>query len=113
MAVLSIQDVTTAGLNPSFVAANVGGDSFPNDGQTSFRIKNGGAASITVTVNSVAPCNYGFDHDIAVTVGIGADITIGPFSKARFNNSAGQVGVTYTDVTSVTVAAIRQVSAPN
>lgn len=114
MAVLTVQDINQSGLNPVLVAANVGGDSIPNEaGNSMFRVKNGGGASTVVTVNSVAPCSHGFDHDLTITVLAGEDRLIGPFPRSRFNDTNSQVGVTYSVVTSVTVAVLRFTPANN
>lgn len=108
MAVLTVQEATLTGVAPTYVAADAAGDSFPNLSGTVLSVKNASAAAITVTVNSTAPCNYGFDHDVAVSVPAGSERTIGPFEARRFGSS---VGVAYSAVTSVTVAALR-VKAP-
>jgi hypothetical protein len=113
MAVLAVQDVVSTGLNPTFGSAAGGGDSFPNDGQTMFRVKNGSAGSINVTFDSARECSYGFDHNIVADVAAGADMTFGPFPRMRFNDANERVVVSYSAVTSVTVAAIRMVPAPS
>lgn len=107
MADLTVQAVSLTGAVITPVAAAAGGDTFSNDGRTILRVVNGGASPITATVNSLVACNQGFDHDAAVTVAAGVTKDIGPFPVARFNNSSGKAAVTYSDVTSVTVAAIR------
>lgn len=108
MADLTVQQVTTAGVAPTFAPADVAGDSFTNDGRTFLHVKNGGASSIDVTIDSVEPCNYGYDHDQVVTVAAGEEKLIGPFSVSRYNDkTTGKVSVSYSDVTSVTVAAIK------
>lgn len=61
MAVLSVQEITTDGLNPLLVAADPAGES----------------------------------------------MLVSPFEPNRFNNSNGRVEVSYSDATSVTVAAIK------
>lgn len=106
MAVLTVQKISHSGLSPSFSAADVAGDEFVNGGRTILYVKNGGASQITVTVDSAKPCNYGFDHDLTVNVPAGDERVIGPFAPDRFNNSSARVAVSYTDVTSVTVAAL-------
>lgn len=107
MAVLTVQDISRTGLNPSYASAAAGGDSFDNDGRTFVHVKNGSAGSITVTVNSQTACNYGFDHDETVSVPAGGERLIGPFPKERFNDADGRVKLSYSAVTSLTVAAIR------
>lgn len=79
MATLSVQKATLTGLDPTFVAASV---------------------------NSQTPCNYGFDHDAVVAVPAGGERVIGPFPKARFNDASDKVLISYSGVTSVTVAVL-------
>lgn len=107
MAELAVQQITRSGLNPAFTAAAGGGDTFDNDGATYLHVKNGGAGAITVTINSQKPCDQGFDHDITVNVPAGGERIIGPFPRDRFNNDSGEVAVSYSGVTSVTVAAVK------
>lgn len=104
---LSVQTISQTGLTPAFTAATVAGDSFINDGRAFLHVKNGGVSSITVTINSVQKCSQGFDHDLILDVAAGADKIIGPFDPKRFNDETGKVVVTYSDATSVTVAAFR------
>jgi len=106
MAVLTLQKVSHAGLNPSYVAAEAAGDEFEAGGNRFIHVKNGGASQITVTVKSQKACDQGFTHDLTVDVPAGEERLIGSFDPARFANSAGRVQVTYSDVTSVTVAAL-------
>lgn len=108
MAVLTTRQIGTAGSAPAPAAASAGGDR-AECGPTNFLyVKNGGGASITVTVDSVAPCNYGFDHDLSVAVPAGAERQIGPLKPERFaSNTDSLAAVTYSAVTSVTVEAVR------
>lgn len=101
-------DVLDIDAHASSVAAGAGGDQFLNTGNTGFWIKNSSGGSITVTFAAQNDCNFGETHDAAVSVPNG---TIGfiasRFSAQRFNDSSGYVQVTYSGVTSVTVAAVR------
>ena len=94
IATLTVQTIVLAGLFPTYAAAAAGGDEFANNGKTFFHCKNGGGTDITV------------DHDQAVIVSAGFDKMIGPFPTARFDNASARVAVSYSAVTSVTVAAI-------
>lgn len=110
-AVLTVQDVSLAGLNPSYAAAGAGGDSFPNDGATFLHVKNGGGGPITVTIDDVGSASpeaaAAFDPDPDVSVPAGEERMIGPFPKDRFDATDGTgVNVSYSGVTSVTVAAV-------
>lgn len=106
MATLNVQRITLTGLSPVFVAADVAGDEFLNSGRVVLYVKNGDTLEKTVTVDSQTPCNQGFDHDVVVTVPASEERIIGPFPKNRFDDANGKVQVSYSDVTSVTVAVI-------
>lgn len=106
MATLTKQNVVLTGLNPSFVAAAAGGDEFLNSGRAFIYVKNGGGSSINVTVDSQAPCSQGYDHDAVVAIPAGEERMIGPFPKDRFNDASEKVQITYSGVTSVTIAVI-------
>lgn len=113
MATLTVQSVVRTGLNPSLVAAAGGGDEFVNDsgGDTFFWVDNGGGGSVTVTIASQATAQPGLvATDLAVAVPAGEQRMIGPFppgTSTAFNDGAEKVQVTYSGVTSVTVAAIK------
>lgn len=106
MALLTVTRPSSAGTTTNPQAASAGGDTFPNDGFTFLRIKNGGASPITVTVNSVTQCSQGFTHNLTATVAAGAEELIGTFLPSRFNDTNGQVSVSYSAVASVTVEPI-------
>lgn len=109
MATLTVQVMKLTGLEATYAAAAAGGDVFANDGMTFFHVKNGSGADITVTFDSLVNSNYGTDVNPAVVVTAGEERMIGLFPKDRFNNASGQVAVSYSGVTSLTVAAIRAV----
>jgi hypothetical protein len=106
MAVLTAQQIIPAGTAVTFASASGGGDRVPVGATNFVRVKNGSGSSITVTVNSVKPCDQGFDHDLAVAVAAGATTDIGPLTPGRFTDTDGLAGVTYSSVTAVTVAAV-------
>jgi hypothetical protein len=106
MAVLAVQPISRPGLAPAYAAAGAAGDSFDgNDGRVFLHFKNTNAATRTVTVNSVIPCDQGSDHDIAVIVpATTGDVMIGPLDPVRFGASPT---FTYSANANLTVAAIR------
>ena len=107
MANLTVQQITPAGINPAFTPAGVGGDTFTTDGRTQLRVKNASGSAITVTVVSPQKCNQGVNHNLVVSVPAGETREIGPIEKTRFTNTtSGRVSVTYSSVTSVTVAVV-------
>lgn len=105
MAVLTVQNVVRAGLEATYAAAAAGGDSFPNDGKDTFaHVKNGSGGSIDVTIETPGTVDGLAIADRVVAVPAGEERMIGPFPTATYSNS---VGLTYSGVTSLTVAAIR------
>lgn len=106
MATIAPVNITTAGQAITFVAASAGGDTIAGAGNTTiqFQVKNGGGASITVTFTGVVPCSQGSLHNAVATVAAGATEYIDVPSQA-VDPTTGNAAVTYSSVTSVTVAA--------
>jgi hypothetical protein len=114
MATLSVQNLAVSGeLQPSYAAAAGGGDEMPNDGDTFLHVKNGGGAGITVTIAAQVATRdaegYGpFTRaNLAVSIAAAADKMIGPLPAKTWNNANGRAAITYSGVTTVTVAALR------
>lgn len=107
MAELIVQSISQSGINPTFVAASAGGDTFKNNGKTSLHVKNGSASAITVTVDSIEQCSQGFNHDLTVSIPASEERIIGTFDMRRFNGANSQVSVSYSASATVTVAAIQ------
>jgi hypothetical protein len=95
---LNIKQITTQ-------AAAGGGDAMPNDGQTLFQVT-AGATGVTVTAVSVA-CSHGRTKDISFIIPTNQTHLIGPFDPTLFNDANGNVNFTYSQVTTITVAAVR------
>jgi hypothetical protein len=108
MALLTTNQATTEGVTPTLVACAAGGDTFYNNGRTFLLFKNGnGAATRTVTIDSLANCNQGVDHNASVTIPISsAGTVVGPFPPARWNNALGIVTMTYSTEADLTVAVV-------
>lgn len=91
----------------SFVAASGGGDKFAFSPDAELHVNNGGGSPITVTIDCPGTCNFGVGnnaaHDATYTVTNGT-VKIIPISDVRFRDSNGDVNVSYSAVTSVTVA---------
>lgn len=104
--------VVTTGLDPTtLAAADAAGNYFSNlvssATKTFFRAINGSGSPITVTINSQTLCSQGADHDLAIVLAAGAERWIGPLEKSRFNDAAGDVQITYSGVTSLTVQVVQ------
>lgn len=112
MALLTRQKALEAGLTPSYAAAAAGGDTVDNsDGKTWIHVKNGGGASITVTITAQTVTTEDpklgtlAKANIARAIAAGAEAIIGPFKKQAFNNGSNQIAISYSAVTSVTIGA--------
>lgn len=114
MAQLTNIVIVPSGLTPTYVAANVGGDTIVDDGQqrTFLKVKNGGGGSINVTIaknissKTVPGVGALTIADKVIAVAAGAEAMIGPFTDA-YRAPGGIVSIAYSGVTTVTVAAVR------
>ena len=88
----------------TYAAAAGGGDTIVGGSaqRTTLLVKNGGS-TITLTLTAVNACDQGFLHNVAVTC-LAGDTEI--YLPASCETSAGNFGITYSAVTSVTVAAV-------
>jgi len=108
----SVQTLTlNNGTSPTFAAADATGDNYINNGKTYLLVLNGGASPVTCTaVNQIAD-NFGgaaSSHNVAVSCPNGTTPTlIGPLDPFRFNDGNGRSNVTWSAVTSVTIAVVQ------
>lgn len=107
MALLAYQQVGITGLNPTYANAGASGDQVVPNPNGFLHVKNGSGASINVTV-VVPGTEYGQNRaDVVVAVSAAGAKMIGPFPTDLQDASTGQISVTYSSATSVTVAAVR------
>lgn len=106
MAILTVQTISRSGLLPSLVAAAGGGDEFANEGKTFLWVVNGDVSSKTVTLVTPQSVLGLAIEDLQVTVPASEQRLVGPLPVGIFNDANSRVQVTYSDVTSVTVAAV-------
>ncbi|MEA3250145.1 MAG: hypothetical protein U9Q35_00975 [Pseudomonadota bacterium] len=107
MATLTVQKSSIDGIAPTYAAADIAGDEFAWGRSAFLHVKNGDAASHTVTIASQVTARPGIaPADIAVAVPAGEERIIGPFTEGAFKDGNGSVQVGYDAVASVTVAAI-------
>lgn len=108
MATVATQSPAITGTTLTYGACATG-DKVNNNGKVFIHVKNGDASSHTVTVAAQAPCSFGVSnaaHDAVVAVGAGVEKIIGPFSKDQFNDANGQLVLSYSALTSMTIAAV-------
>lgn len=109
MATLTVQTIARTGLETTYAAAAAGGDQFANDGKEFLHVKNGSGGDITVTIESQVsspPAGTAVTNQ-AVVVTAGEERMIGPFPKSAYNDASGYVQITYSGVTTLTIAAIK------
>jgi hypothetical protein len=95
----------------TYAAASGGGDTLALGTKTSrpvFLVRNGSGSAITVTLAGINPCSQGVLHSQAVVCAAGADTEIVPLPQVidQTPATAGNVTVTYSAVTSLTVAVV-------
>jgi hypothetical protein len=104
---LTVSQATSAGLLQALAAANADGSTFVNDSKTFLIVKNTNAVTCNVTVTS-NNCSQGQSHSETVAIVQNATKIVGPFPKAKFNNSSdGLVHISFNAVTDVTIQAIK------
>lgn len=107
MATLTAIVPTFAGVVLGAAAAAGGGDKFVNTGNELLYIKNGGVGSITLTLDAQTVAGLTIT-DPTVAVAAGAEKIVGPFDPRYFTDATGFLNLTYSGVTSVTVAVIQK-----
>lgn len=107
MALLAKQSASVVGTTLTMNTAAGGGDTVLVDGAGIYLlVRNGDATSKTVTIVDPGTKFGQANPDIPVTVAAGAQALIGPIPP-EFADSNSLVSITYSAVTSVTVAVFR------
>lgn len=106
MATLTKQDIVRAGLAASYAACAGGGDKFTNTGVEVIHIKNASVGSIDVTIDTPATVDGLAVAQRTVAVGAGAEKFIGPFPPSTYNDTGGFVNLSYSGVTTLTIAVL-------
>jgi len=105
MAALTVRSIVETGLTvPSYETAASGGDTMTNTGKEFLLVKNtDGSASREVTItartSSVDHTTLGVltKSNVVKSIAAGASALIGPFPTAAFNNTSGNIEITYSD----------------
>lgn len=108
MATLITQSVTRAGVVPTYGACAAGGDRFTPDKDTFLHVKNGSAGALTVTVAATAvPAANVTTTVAAVSIPANSEKMLGPYPSELFAASDGLADITYSGVTTLTIAVVR------
>jgi len=95
--------------NPiTFTAANGGGDTFANSGRELLLVRhtNGVGSAVTLTVATTETVDGLAVADLAVVIDPGETQVLGPFPKAIYDNSSGNVALSWSSATDIEVAVI-------
>lgn len=104
MATITPTASVAAGATVGYTSAAGGGDTLVVGSRTvTFLVRNGGGAPINVTFAGSVACSQGSTHDVVVACPVGDTKILVPAQAV--NVDTGNVAVTYSAVTSVTVAA--------
>lgn len=107
MATLTTQRITRVGLPITYAAAAAGGDKFVPGDKVFLHVKNGGASSVNVTVATTGKVRGDLAlANVVVAIPAAGENVVGPFGRGEFQNAVGLVDVTYSAVTSVSVAVL-------
>lgn len=106
MATLTPASLGATGADLTMAAATSGGDSIASAEGAVLLVTNGDASSKTVTFTGSVECSQGSTHDEAVVVAAGKTRPI-PVPSRAVSATDGTAAVTYSAVTSVTVAAYK------
>ena len=114
MATLTAQKIRDIGTVATMTATNSGGDEFLNTGLEFLFFQNAHASNsydviITAQVTNIHHQNFGtvVKENVVRTVAAGAEVFIGPFKQAAFNDTNNKVQISYnTTPTTMNVAAL-------
>ena len=108
MALLTTQEISASGTTPSYASANAGGDTFNNSATTFAHYKNGSGGELTLTfastVSNPRPGLAASNFALAIPAGQERMVWL---SRKGFNNADERVSVSYSGVTSLTVAILK------
>jgi hypothetical protein len=106
MAVLTAQAMALGGLQPTYAAAAGGGDQAPVGEKLVLHVRNDDASSKTVTVATPGTVGGLAIADAAQTIPAGGDAFF-PLKSTYRDPATGRAAITYSAVTSVTVAVLQ------
>jgi hypothetical protein len=103
---LAVTSLTRAGIVDALAAANVDGHTIDNSAERMWiEVLNGSGASINVTIDVVVSVDGLSVTDRVVAIAAGVRKKIGPFLSNIYNDGNGDILVTFSAVTDVTIGA--------
>lgn len=107
---VTVEEIVRTGIDLTDTGSLSTSDTYlvPNDGKTFLHIKKSGATDCTVTIATPGTVDGLAVTDLTVTVpATTGDKMIGPFPRDIYNNASGQISVTFSNITGLTIAAAR------
>lgn len=104
---LTVQQISRAGLTPSYVTPDALGSSVPADNEAFIHVKTGGTGT-TVTVQVPKTVDGQAISSKQYTIGTNAERFIGPFPNDPYAQASGEAYIDYSSITTVTVGAFRR-----
>jgi hypothetical protein len=106
MAILSAQTAPLSGLQPAYAAAAAGGDQAPVGEKLFLHVKNGDASAKTVTIATPGTVGDLAVADASQVIPAAGNAVI-PLKSTYRDPATGRAAITYSAVTSVTVAVVQ------
>ncbi len=106
---LTPQTLADTGITPSYTGSLATTNTYKirNDGRTFVHFKKAGAGDCTVTIQTPKTVNGLAVAEQTVTVAATTgDKMIGPFAPSVYNNKLGDVNITLSEITGLTVAVV-------
>ncbi len=104
---ITVQEIVVAGITPTYGAADAAGNTVANDGNVFLHVKNSGVET-TLTITTPGTVGGVAIADPTVTIpATTGDKMVGPFDPTIFNGSGGTVALAWSQVTGITIAAIK------
>lgn len=103
---LTVQQISRAGILPTYAAASIDGHSMPIGGNEFFHVKTG-ATGVTCSFAIPGLVDGQTVPAKTVVIGTSTERMIGPFPPGTYGQASGEVYIDFNQVATVTIAAIR------
>jgi len=112
MAQITAQQISQAGLEPTYATPSAGGDTLKNTAKQFFHVQNDSGSAITATVipeiSTVVDPLLGVlkKENAVLSLAAGEEGFLGPFEVDAFNDANGNITITCSAQTNVKLAAL-------
>lgn len=105
---ISLQKIVPTGLTPAFTGSLLTTNTYKvrNNGNVVVQVKKSGAGDCTVTINTPGTVGgLAIAEQTVTVVATTGDKMIGPFPPSVYNDSSGDLNITFSEITGLTMAA--------